>query len=501
MRTSVEASLEQFDRFATIASGNRRAFVQKVVERSDGVFLWIKLVIYKLRDILERCGTLEDLHETLNHLPKDLELLFAGMLMSIPQGDQHEAWAVLAVLMAASRYSLLLYIFDYSLVKGCLERHEFEEDPFLTPMTKTQIIVRKKKFALHVNRLLKGIIELTYNSVFDNLNIDDLLTKRASEFAFEERLNITHRSIYEHLEHNVLLEIKCYMDSLEVQTIVLRCMIRCLTKVQLDESIYLRLYWIVRGYLNWTQNLQCEDVYRLLAIFDNLLLHFQGAGTEALGIDWSVAWTFVDLMTVRLRDCGMPFSVLAISFELGVHQYINWLGMHPSAALAQKRTGAELCKMLFNFGPDSCRQTKLLVQLTNDAFISSRLLNFEMPLDIPTEFFCRIEPANLGSSEFKRLNTNYTCLSKHGSTTTRIAEKTGKYRTLKPKMSLRELIEWWNPDNRSELLRLIDWNLAREEEKEACARRMDRGVAGRQLCLRPYQMEGKRGGLHPCLQI
>ncbi|CZT42029.1 uncharacterized protein RSE6_01858 [Rhynchosporium secalis] len=241
MRTSVEASLDQFDRFATIASGNSRAFVQKAVERSDGVFLWIKLVLYKFRDILEGGGSLEDLHETLNHLPKDLELLFAGMLMSIPREDQNEAWAVLAVLMAASQHRLELYIFDYSHVKECLERHKFEEELVLMPMTKSQILAQQKNFALHVNRVLKGIVDVKYNGAngaSGELDEDGLLPKAAGDFASEGRLKVTHRSIYEHLKYSCPREMKVYIDNLAVLPIMLRCMIQYLIKVEWDYYTY-----------------------------------------------------------------------------------------------------------------------------------------------------------------------------------------------------------------------------------------------------------------------
>ncbi|CZS91229.1 hypothetical protein WAI453_003686 [Rhynchosporium graminicola] len=237
MRTSVEASLDQFDRFATIASGNRRAFVQKVVERSDGVFLWIKLVLYKLRDILEGGGSLEDLHETLNHLPKDLELLLAGMLMSIPREDQNEAWAMMALLMAANQHHLVLSLFDYSHIKECLERHKSEEELVLMPVTNIQILARQRKFAQHVNRVLKGIVEVSYERAYGNLDEDGLLQKPAGDLASQGTQNVTHRSIYEYLEYSCPREMKSYIDNLAVQTIVLRCMIQCLTKVQWDLTM------------------------------------------------------------------------------------------------------------------------------------------------------------------------------------------------------------------------------------------------------------------------
>ncbi|KAH7311939.1 hypothetical protein BKA65DRAFT_157842 [Rhexocercosporidium sp. MPI-PUGE-AT-0058] len=52
---------------------DRQNFVMLVVKRAEGVFLWVMLVLHRLGEDLEVTDSLEELHQTLDQVPKELE--------------------------------------------------------------------------------------------------------------------------------------------------------------------------------------------------------------------------------------------------------------------------------------------------------------------------------------------------------------------------------------------------------------------------------------------
>lgn len=59
-------------------------FAEKVVERADGVFLWVALVVPRLRKRIDNGGTIRELEALLQDIPNDLKELFVDILQRIP---------------------------------------------------------------------------------------------------------------------------------------------------------------------------------------------------------------------------------------------------------------------------------------------------------------------------------------------------------------------------------------------------------------------------------
>ena len=59
-------------------------FAEKVVERADGVFLWVALVVPRLRKKIDNGGTIRELEALLQDIPNDLKELFIDILQRIP---------------------------------------------------------------------------------------------------------------------------------------------------------------------------------------------------------------------------------------------------------------------------------------------------------------------------------------------------------------------------------------------------------------------------------
>ncbi|KAG4430372.1 hypothetical protein IFR05_014142 [Cadophora sp. M221] len=119
VRKTVECSLGNHKNFTEHNTPKDcQIFVELVVNKAEGVFLWVRLVLHKLEEDLEVSGSLNELRETLEHVPKELGDLFSTLLTSNDLRHQKEAWAIVAVLMAADqRYFTFLSVFDYSFIK------------------------------------------------------------------------------------------------------------------------------------------------------------------------------------------------------------------------------------------------------------------------------------------------------------------------------------------------------------------------------------------------
>ncbi|KAI4913645.1 hypothetical protein J4E90_005364 [Alternaria incomplexa] len=62
-------------------------FAEKVAERADGVFLWVALVVPRLRRKIDNGGTIRELEALLQDIPNNLKKLFIDILQRIPGPD------------------------------------------------------------------------------------------------------------------------------------------------------------------------------------------------------------------------------------------------------------------------------------------------------------------------------------------------------------------------------------------------------------------------------
>ncbi|KAL2836736.1 hypothetical protein BJX68DRAFT_273368 [Aspergillus pseudodeflectus] len=75
--------------------------IESVLQRADGVFLWVRLVVASLLEGLGNRDTIEDLQERLLLLPDDLSDLYDNMLNSIPPRYQERAAKVFDLIEAS----------------------------------------------------------------------------------------------------------------------------------------------------------------------------------------------------------------------------------------------------------------------------------------------------------------------------------------------------------------------------------------------------------------
>jgi hypothetical protein len=85
------AASTPFQRLATRDPSSTATFVQEIVEKADGVFLWVVLVVRSLLNGIRNRDSVPDLQNRLRRLPRELEPLYDHLLERIEPG--YYPWA------------------------------------------------------------------------------------------------------------------------------------------------------------------------------------------------------------------------------------------------------------------------------------------------------------------------------------------------------------------------------------------------------------------------
>jgi hypothetical protein len=73
---------------------------QQIVDRSNGIFLWVSLVVKEIRKCLEDDCPFAEMEDLLNSLPQDLEVLFSHLLQSLSTTNRRKTFQTFAILNA-----------------------------------------------------------------------------------------------------------------------------------------------------------------------------------------------------------------------------------------------------------------------------------------------------------------------------------------------------------------------------------------------------------------
>lgn len=92
------------------------ALINNIQESADGVFLWVVLVVNRVRESLQDGDEIEDVLRMVTSLPRDVEELFMSLLRAIKTAHLKEASRYLQLALHATDY-LDLCVFQYSTLR------------------------------------------------------------------------------------------------------------------------------------------------------------------------------------------------------------------------------------------------------------------------------------------------------------------------------------------------------------------------------------------------
>lgn len=153
----ISSTLEANSHFKALKARDDRSqeLVQDIVEKAQGVFLWVILVVRSLLTGLRNADRLYDLQKRLRDFPETLDRFFSHMIASIePIYREQTAQAFKFALEAERPLSLMTYSF--------LDEEDLDDvvTAPLDPLTSQEILSRQDNMRRRLNGRCKGLLEV-----------------------------------------------------------------------------------------------------------------------------------------------------------------------------------------------------------------------------------------------------------------------------------------------------------------------------------------------------
>jgi hypothetical protein len=162
--------------------------VSEIVDRSDGIFLWVALVVKMLRDYIEDDQDVAAFDSILESLPAELELLFERLLATLYKPARKRAYQIFALMAHTKKqYDEQLFLLSTIFLD------DYDEDPRLAINSDFKYCHEDARqleitAAKRLNGFCRGLVESKENKL------------KGSYIAF------THRSVAEFLERDDVQE-------------------------------------------------------------------------------------------------------------------------------------------------------------------------------------------------------------------------------------------------------------------------------------------------------
>jgi hypothetical protein len=170
-------------------------FETDLVDKSDGVFLWLKLILHGIEDGLLSGDRLPQLENKVNALPTELNDLFEHLLNSIHPCDRKEAYLILAVALECPQESDWP-IFRISFLEEYIENRDFALSQQIKQLDDDQITDRLERTRKKIYGKCKGLLEIQLVHLDEGHRID----RNKIDQTLKESVKFTHRSIIEFLK-------------------------------------------------------------------------------------------------------------------------------------------------------------------------------------------------------------------------------------------------------------------------------------------------------------
>lgn len=164
---------------------DKMILAESIVENAEGIFVWVTLVVKRIREQIENGACLKTLKSELDAYPKELDSLFDHILNSLADADLRAAYQTFSIFIELKRNRLYLSLLSYSFLDDFTQDRGFalRKDVQFQSLTSEKRALRIELARKRLNACCKGLLETRKN-----------LDEPASEIIL-----ITHRSISEFL--------------------------------------------------------------------------------------------------------------------------------------------------------------------------------------------------------------------------------------------------------------------------------------------------------------
>lgn len=187
----VRDELESDDDFARLKDEDVRYqhLVTKIVDKADGVFLWVYLVVRELRNGLQNDDRIFDLELRLETLPSGLVPFFNHILQSIDPVYREQTARMFSIATMAPKP---LGMLTYSFLDDIEDEPAFALKAPVRPYTEREVQERYERTRRRLDGRCKGLLEVNEDSSADSF--------------FKYRVDFLHRTVREFLETDEIQE-------------------------------------------------------------------------------------------------------------------------------------------------------------------------------------------------------------------------------------------------------------------------------------------------------
>lgn len=203
MRNFAQSRLFQHPQWRTIVltTPGVRGLVNEVIERAQGVFLWVFLVTRLLCEGLDNGDSLSDLRRRLETFPSDLERFFKDILERVDSFYHGKVSTVLQIVLAAEEP---LDVSIYAFHEEEFENMDYAINKPVGVLSDEAVKERRRVMAQRLNGWSKGLVEVRNQEVhfLHRTVVDFLKTREMEDFVAQKLLSwfcISHSLLKAHL--------------------------------------------------------------------------------------------------------------------------------------------------------------------------------------------------------------------------------------------------------------------------------------------------------------
>jgi hypothetical protein len=204
----------------------KEQLVTEILDRSDGIFLWVALVVKDLRERLEDDYSFLELRKELASLPQELKALFSHLLASIRVSSRTTAYLIFSMVERLETYAFTLPLHTYSFLDDYQKDplFAFQADLSCVKWDTTDLSIRSAATRKKINGHCRGLVETRdWYLAFTHRSISEFI----QEPSFQHEMATQLRGV-------VIEEVICQILFADI-----RCRDRsCLGNVVLGEYVY-----------------------------------------------------------------------------------------------------------------------------------------------------------------------------------------------------------------------------------------------------------------------
>ncbi|KAK4228722.1 hypothetical protein QBC38DRAFT_474579 [Podospora fimiseda] len=327
MDLAVRNFLGQHQNFVAEPVQTQQKLINTIVDRGEGVFLWVKLVLDEIWEALDDGLNFDEIYDLLDIFPDELEDFFGYMLSSIRAGNRREGWAILAILAARTHVKnqetegLRMPLLQFTFVDDYLHNNQFGITMQQMPPKgdwAQKIEPRMLKFISRLSGLCKGLVD----------------ARRPDNNHPFGQLDFLHRSVYDYLQSGSLprkfveLRQDLGLESFIIQSAIAIAKLLPLLPATNSYKYLEQSYAIFEASLEWVQNRSQylrEEHFQYLDQLNSVLLERQLTSPNFKDIDWDRFRTYGSrTLNDDGKDKNKFFYLLSHACTIEFVEYVKW---------------------------------------------------------------------------------------------------------------------------------------------------------------------------------